>query len=105
MRGTISETRRRPAARLFAAVLAVLIGCLDALVEQFDAATLQLHVVEGRLADARTAAVLALADAAAAREVFGQRARLAYEGVGSGLDVVLGATTLSEFTDRLQFLN
>ena len=134
MRGTISETRRRPAARLLAAVLAALTlsvvsvgissagtsqqdldtaktklaalnGRLDALVEQFDAATLQLHVVEGRLADARTAAVLALADAAAARELFSQRARLAYEGVGSGLDVVLGATTLSEFTDRLQFLN
>ena len=134
MRGTISETRRRPAARLLAAVLAALTlsvvsvgissagtsqqdldaaktklaalnGRLDALVEQFDAATLQLHVVEGRLADARTAAVLALADAAAARELFSQRARLAYEGVGSGLDVVLGATTLSEFTDRLEFLN
>src|SRR6266545_1527240 len=134
MTGTIFGTRRRPAARLLVAVLAAvtlslvsagissagpsqqdldaakaklaeLNGRLDGLVEQFDAATLQLHAVEGRLADARTAAVLAQADATAARDLFGQRARLAYEGVGSGLDVVLGATTLSEFTDRLQFLN
>jgi cell wall-associated NlpC family hydrolase len=134
MTGTIFGTRRRPAARLLVAVLASvtlslvsagissagpsqqdldaakaklaeLNGRLDGLVEQFNAATLQLHAVEGRLADARTAAVLAQADATAARDLFGQRARLAYEGVGSGLDVVLGATTLSEFTDRLQFLN
>jgi cell wall-associated NlpC family hydrolase len=87
------------------AKLADLNGSLDVLVEQFDAATLQLHAVEGKLSDARTAAVLAQAAAARARDLFGQRARLAYEGVGSGIDVVLGATTLSEFTDRLQFLN
>jgi len=127
-------TRRPPAARLLAAVLAALAlflvsaglssaatsqqdlaqakaklaelnTRLDALVEQFDAANLQLRAAEGRLADARTAAVLALADAARARALFGERARQAYEGVGSGLDVVLGATTLSEFTDRLEFLN
>src|SRR6266511_2788250 len=92
MTGTIFGTRRRPAARLLVAVLAAvtlslvsagissagpsqqdldaakaklaeLNGRLDGLVEQFDAATLQLHAVEGRLADARTAAVLAQADA------------------------------------------
>src|SRR5439155_23030416 len=134
MRGTTMGTRRPAGARLLAAVLAALAlfvvsaglssaatsqqdlaqakaklaelnTRLDALVEQFDAANLQLRAAEGRLADARTAAVLALADAARARALFGERARQAYEGVGSGLDVVLGATTLSEFTDRLQFLN
>jgi len=134
MRGTILGIERPPAARLIVAVLVALTlslasggvssartsqqdlaaakaklsqlnGRLDALVEQFDAATLQLHAVEGRLADARTTALLAQADAARARTLFGERARLAYEGVGSGIDVVLGATTLNEFTDRLQFLN
>jgi cell wall-associated NlpC family hydrolase len=78
---------------------------LDSLVERFDVATLQLRAAQTRLDDARTAALLAQADAVRARQLFDQRARLAYEGVGSGLDVVLGATTLSEFTDRLQFLN
>src|SRR5207249_11931075 len=113
MRGTTRGTKRLPAARLLAAVLACLTlslastgvssagiskqdladarakladlnGRLDVLVEQFDAATLQLHAVEGKLTDARTASALAQAAATRARELFGQRARLAYEGVGSG---------------------
>ena len=78
---------------------------LSQLVEQYDAAQLGLHSVENQLADARLRAAKARGDAERAREYFSNRARGAYEGVGSGIDVLMGATSLSEFTDRVEFLN
>jgi peptidoglycan DL-endopeptidase CwlO len=78
---------------------------LDVLVEDYDLAQVQLHSAERRLDAARSASTQAEADARQARAILGQRAWLAYEGVGSGIDVVLGATTLGEFTDRLEFLD
>jgi cell wall-associated NlpC family hydrolase len=78
---------------------------LSQLVEQYDAAKLALHAVENELADARGRAQRARAEAERARAYFSSRARGAYEGIGSGIDVLLGATTLSEFTDRMEFLN
>jgi peptidoglycan DL-endopeptidase CwlO len=78
---------------------------LSQLVEQYDAAKLALGRVENQLADARARAGRAQAEAQQARAYFSGRARGAYEGVGSGIDVLLGATTLSEFTDRVEFLN
>jgi peptidoglycan DL-endopeptidase CwlO len=78
---------------------------LSQLVEQYDAAKLALHSVENDLADARSRAQRAGAEAERARAYFSSRARGAYEGIGSGIDVLLGATTLSEFTDRMEFLN
>src|SRR6266511_1663662 len=106
MTGTIFGTRRRPAARLLVAVLAAvtlslvsagissagpsqqdldtakaklaeLNGRLDGLVEQFDAATLQLHAVEGGRPTARPPAVRARGDAKAAGDFFGRGAGLA----------------------------
>jgi cell wall-associated NlpC family hydrolase len=78
---------------------------LSQLVEQYDAAKLALRSVGNELADARSRAQRARAEAERARAYFSTRARGAYEGLGSGIDVLLGATTLSEFTDRMEFLN
>jgi cell wall-associated NlpC family hydrolase len=78
---------------------------LSQLVEQYDAAKLGLHSVENQLADARARDAQARGQAERARAYFSERARGAYEGVGSGIDVLLGATTLAEFTDRVEFLN
>jgi peptidoglycan DL-endopeptidase CwlO len=78
---------------------------LSQLVEQYDAAKLALRSVENQLADAKSRAQRARAEADRARAYFSTRARGAYEGLGSGIDVLLGATTLSEFTDRMEFLN
>jgi peptidoglycan DL-endopeptidase CwlO len=78
---------------------------LSQLVEQYDAAKLTLRKVEGQLSDARAKARQARAEAERARAYFSARARGAYEGVGSGIDVLLGATSLSEFSDRMEFLN
>ncbi|HEY3209063.1 MAG TPA: NlpC/P60 family protein [Actinomycetota bacterium] len=78
---------------------------LSQLVEQYDAAKLALHTVENQLADARARAQRARSEAQRARAYLSNRARGAYEGVGAGIDVLLGATTLSEFTDRVEFLN
>jgi len=78
---------------------------LSQLVEQYDAAKLALHAVENQLADTRDRARRAQAEAERAREYFSNRARAAYEGVGAGIDVLLGATTLSEFSDRMEFMN
>src|SRR6266536_3945966 len=78
---------------------------LSQLVEQYDAAELALHNVENQLSDARARAEQARSEAERARAYFANRARGAYEGVGAGIDVLLDATTLSEFTDRVEFLN
>jgi cell wall-associated NlpC family hydrolase len=78
---------------------------LDQLVEDFDSAMVKLHQVQARLADTRTEADQAQEAAAKARALFGQRASAAYEGVGSGIDVLLGATTFADFNERLQFAN
>jgi cell wall-associated NlpC family hydrolase len=78
---------------------------LDQLVEDFDAATVKLHQVQARLTDTRAEAAQAQEAAAKARTLLGQRASAAYEGVGSGIDVLLGATTFADFNERLQFAN
>jgi peptidoglycan DL-endopeptidase CwlO len=78
---------------------------LSQLVEQYDAAKLALHSAENQLADARARDAQARGQAERARAYFSERAKGAYEGVGAGIDVLLGATTLAEFTDRVEFLN
>jgi len=78
---------------------------LSQLVEQYDAAKVALGKVANELSDARARAEQARSEAERARAYFANRARGAYEGVGAGIDVLLGATTISEFTDRVEFLN
>ncbi len=78
---------------------------LSQLVEQYDAAKVALGKVANELSDARARAQQARSEAERARAYLANRARGAYEGVGAGIDVLLGATTISEFTDRVEFLN
>jgi peptidoglycan DL-endopeptidase CwlO len=85
--------------------LASLNGRLSLLVEQYDQATLALAKTRMRLADAQRAASQAQAAADTARSAFAQRVRAAYEGAGSQLDILLGATSFQQFSDRLQYLN
>jgi cell wall-associated NlpC family hydrolase len=85
--------------------LASLNGRLSLLVEEYDQAALALAKTRMQLADAQRAASQAQAAAEAARAAFAGRARAAYEGAGSQLDILLGATSFQQFSDRLQFLN
>ncbi len=85
--------------------LAQLNDHLSLLIEQYDAANLQLQQVQARLADERSAATHAQASYDQARAYLSARAAQAYEGAGSQIDLLLGATTLADFTDRLEFLD
>src|SRR5712691_944173 len=84
--------------------LATLNNHLSLLVEQYDQASLALTKAEAGLADARAAAEKAQAEADGARATLSARARMAYETAGSQLDVLLGATSLAQFSDRLEFI-
>jgi cell wall-associated NlpC family hydrolase len=106
--GSSTVSSARPTRQDLAEAKARLIALnqrLSQLVEQYDAANLALQSVENQLADARARALRARGEAERARAYFSGRARGAYEGVGAGIDVLLGATSLSEFTDRVEFLN
>jgi cell wall-associated NlpC family hydrolase len=77
---------------------------LDQLIEQYDQAQVRLQLTEAKLADARQAKQAADAIAARATTELSRRAVAAYTGVGSQLDVLLGASSFAEFSDRLQFM-
>jgi peptidoglycan DL-endopeptidase CwlO len=85
--------------------LASLNGRLSLLVEQYDQAKLALAKTQAQLTEARMASTDAQSAADAARAAFAQRARAAYEGAGSQLSVLLGATSFRQFSDRLQYLD
>ena len=106
--GSTTVSAARPTKQDLAAAKAKLLALnqrLSQLVEEYDAAKLALGKAENQLADARARAQRARAEAQQARAYFSGRARGAYEGVGSEIDVILGSTSLSEFSDRVEFLN
>ena len=76
----------------------------EASVERWNNAKYELEQAQGRLADAKAMKDAADKDAATARAALAQRAVDAYTGMGSDLDVLLGAQTFSEFSDRLEFM-
>jgi cell wall-associated NlpC family hydrolase len=78
---------------------------LSLLVERYDQATIALRDAEARLRDARLQAAWAQAGAASARAELSDRARQAYMGVGSEIDLLLGSSTFNDFSERLQFLD
>jgi cell wall-associated NlpC family hydrolase len=78
---------------------------LSLLVEQYDQTSIKLHAAQQQLQDARTKASAAAAAAGQARAELSARATAAYEGAGSELDILLGSTSLSQFSERLEFLN
>ncbi|HSJ51900.1 MAG TPA: NlpC/P60 family protein [Actinomycetota bacterium] len=77
---------------------------LSLLVEQYNQAQIRLQQVEERLAEVRTAAQQAEDDAAKATASLNRRAARAYTGIGSQFAVLFDATSISDFTDRMEFL-
>lgn len=77
---------------------------LSLLVEQYNQAQIRLHEVEGRLADTKAAADRAQATADRAVADLNDNAARAYQGFGSQISVLFDATSLADFSDRLEFL-
>jgi cell wall-associated NlpC family hydrolase len=77
---------------------------LDQLIEQYNQAQVRLQETEAKLLDAKQAKQAADAIAARATAELSKRAVAAYTGMGSQLDVLLGADSFTEFSDRLQFM-
>jgi cell wall-associated NlpC family hydrolase len=78
---------------------------LEILTEDYDQALSALHQVEARLADMRSFAQQARAQAEAAQALLSARVVSEFTGAGSQLEVLLGSTSLTQFSDRLTFLS
>jgi peptidoglycan DL-endopeptidase CwlO len=77
---------------------------LGIMVEQYDQENVKLQEIESRLAATRAEAARAHAAALAAMGDLNERATRAYQGVGSELEMLLGASSFAEFSDRLEFM-
>jgi peptidoglycan DL-endopeptidase CwlO len=77
---------------------------LELAVEQFNEAKVRLGIVEVKLQAARVTKDTAQAQADAARLELSRRAVEAYTGAGSQLDVLLGAQSMSDFSDQIEFM-
>lgn len=77
---------------------------LELAIEQYNDARYRLQGVQDKLAEALEAKEAAEAIAAEAMGQLEARAVEAYTGAGSQMDVLLGASDLSEFSDRLEFM-
>ncbi|MGZ8631333.1 MAG: NlpC/P60 family protein [Actinomycetota bacterium] len=77
---------------------------LELAIEQYNDARYRLQGVQDKLADALDDKEGAEAAAAVATGRLEDRAVEAYTGAGSQMDVLLGASDLSEFSDRLEFM-
>src|SRR5439155_9704878 len=73
-------------------------------VEAWNTAKYDLQQVQSKLADAKAMRDAAERDAARARDALAKRAVEAYTGMGSDLDILLGAQNFNEFSDRLEFM-
>jgi cell wall-associated NlpC family hydrolase len=77
---------------------------LDQLIEQYNQAQVRLQETEAKLTEAQHEKETADAQAAHATAELSKRAVAAYTGMGSQLDILLGAQNLTDFSDRLQFM-
>ncbi len=77
---------------------------LSQLVEEYNQAQVALELTEAKLLEAKQAKRAADAIAARATAELSKRAVAAYTGMGTQLDVLLGAESFTEFSDRLQFM-
>jgi cell wall-associated NlpC family hydrolase len=77
---------------------------LEAVVEQYNQAQVKLGQMQQHLAEAKAPRDRAIAAAAAARSELEARAVQAYTGMSSQVDTLLGAKSLSDFSDRLEFM-
>lgn len=76
----------------------------EVVVERYNTARYDLSLNESRLAEARDRMQDARADAQAAMDRLADRAVAAYTGMGSQVDGLLNATSVAEFSDRLEFM-
>jgi cell wall-associated NlpC family hydrolase len=77
---------------------------LAAVNERWNEARYQLAEAQKRLAEAKARKEAAESEAAKAREALEARAVAAYTDMGSQFDALLSADTMTEFSDRLEFL-
>jgi cell wall-associated NlpC family hydrolase len=77
---------------------------LDLLVEQYNQAQIRLQQTQAKLDAALHAKQTAEADAQKAMAALNARAVAAYTGMGTQLNVLLGAQSLTDFSDRLAFM-
>jgi cell wall-associated NlpC family hydrolase len=72
--------------------------------EQYDQEQTRLQEIQGKLVDARAAAQQARTTADAATQQLNERAASVYTRTGSELEVLLGADSFAEFSDRLEYV-
>jgi cell wall-associated NlpC family hydrolase len=77
---------------------------LSLLVERYNQARIRLQEVQGRLADVRSEAERAQAEADQAVASLNRSAARAYTGVGSQIATLFEATSIADFSDRLEFI-
>jgi cell wall-associated NlpC family hydrolase len=77
---------------------------LSLLVERYNQARIRLTDVQVRLSEVRLQAERAQAEAERARESLNRSAARAFTGFGSQFAVLLDATSLGDFSDRLEFI-
>jgi len=77
---------------------------LDRLVEDYDQAQLRLQEVQTRLHQVQQDAQHAQTVADRAISTLNQRASTAYQGIGSQVEMLFDATSLADFSDRLEFI-
>jgi cell wall-associated NlpC family hydrolase len=77
---------------------------MSLLVEQYDQARIRLEQVQARLAEVENAARRAQALADRATESLNRSAARAYTGLGSQFAALFDATSLGDFSDRLEFI-
>lgn len=76
----------------------------EALGEQYNDAKYRLSLIERKLSEARSQRDAADRKARTAEERLADRAVQAYLGTGSQVDGLLGAESIAEFSDRLEFM-
>ena len=76
----------------------------EALAEQYNDAKYRLSLTERKLAETRAQREAAERQAGVAEERLADRAVQAYLGTGSQVDGLLGAESIAEFSDRLEFM-
>jgi cell wall-associated NlpC family hydrolase len=77
---------------------------LSLLVEEYNQAQIRLQEVQARLVEVQGAADRAQAKADRATESLNRSAARAYTGLGSQFAVLFDATSLGDFSDRLEFI-
>ncbi|HEY1332333.1 MAG TPA: NlpC/P60 family protein [Actinomycetota bacterium] len=86
------------------AKLAALDQQMSALDEQYNQAQIKLHQTEAALAQAQSDMETARSQVNALRAQLSAQAAQAYESQGSAISVVLGSTSFSQLSDRVEFL-